>query len=117
MHLVILYINTRIPFTIERAALWVPRFDYSTPEDVKQIIKNASEAGFTDIFFQIRGNGTVFYKSNLEPWAHDLHGGDIEKLGENPGWDPLQLAVEQAANHKHKFTCIYQCPSWLEGSL
>ena len=98
--------HERIPFTIERAALWVPRFDYSTPEDVKQIIKNASSIGFTDVFFQVRGNGTVFYPSDLEPWAHDLHGGDLEKLGKNPGWNPLQLAAEQAAYHNINFMHI-----------
>ena len=108
----LLYI-ARIPFTIERAALWVPRFDYSNPEDVKHIIKNASEAGFTDVFFQVRGNGTVFYQSNIEPWAHDLHGGDIEKLGENPGWDPLQLAVEQATYHNiNLHAYINVLPGW-----
>ena len=105
--------HTRIPYMIERAALWVPRFDYTTPEDVKQIIKNASEAGFTDVFFQVRGNGTVFYPSNLEPWAHDLHGGDIEKLGEDPGWNPLQLAVEQAAYYNiNLHAYINVLPGW-----
>lgn len=105
--------HERIPFTIERAALWVPRFDYSTPEDVKQIIKNAASIGFTDVFFQVRGNGTVFYPSDLEPWAHDLHGGDLEKLGENPGWNPLQLAAEEAAYHNiNLHAYINVLPGW-----
>ncbi len=105
--------HARIPFIIERAALWVPRFDYSTPEDVKQIVKNAANAGFTDVFFQVRGNGTVFYPSDLEPWAHDLHGGELEKLGENPGWNPLQLAVEQANYHNiNLHAYINVLPGW-----
>ena len=55
-------------------ALWVTRFDYATPEDVCSIIDNVAGAGFTDVFFQIRGNATVFYKSRLEPWAYELSG-------------------------------------------
>lgn len=99
MGIVLIYdsYHARIPFSIERAALWVPRFDYTTQDDVKQIIKNAAETGFTDVFFQVRGNGTVFYPSQYEPWAQDLHAGDLDKLGENPDWNPLQLAIDEAA--------------------
>lgn len=77
-------------------ALWVTRFDYDSPDDVKRIIRNVGEAGFTDVFFQIRGNATAFYKSELEPWAHELSDNDISKLGQDPGWDPLQLAIDTA---------------------
>ncbi|MCK4564491.1 MAG: family 10 glycosylhydrolase [Verrucomicrobia bacterium] len=77
-------------------ALWVTRFDYTKPDDVRQIINNVAEAGFTDVFFQIRGNGTAFYKSQLEPWAFELSGEDVGLLGTDPGWDPLQLALDTA---------------------
>ncbi|MDZ8120383.1 glycoside hydrolase family 10 protein [Pontiella agarivorans] len=77
-------------------ALWVTRFDYSNPEDVRNIIRNVGEAGFTDVFFQVRGNGTAFYNSSLEPWAYELSGHRIADLGKDPGWDPLQLAVDSA---------------------
>ena len=77
-------------------ALWVTRFDYTTPEDVSRIINNVSEAGFTDVFFQIRGNGTTFYKSGIEPWAYELSGEKLPMLGTDPGWDPLQLALDTA---------------------
>ncbi len=80
-------------------ALWVTRFDYATPEDVCSIIDNVAGAGFTDVFFQIRGNATVFYKSRLEPWAYELSGGQVEMLGSDPGWDPLQLALDTARPH------------------
>jgi uncharacterized lipoprotein YddW (UPF0748 family) len=53
--------------------------------------------GFTDVFFQIRGNGTAFYSSRLEPWAYELTGDDVMKLGTDPGWDPLQRAIDNAA--------------------
>ena len=42
-----------------------------------------------------------------------MHGGDIEKLGENPGWDPLQLAVEQATYHNiNLHAYINVLPGW-----
>ncbi|HOE96195.1 MAG TPA: hypothetical protein PK847_06365, partial [Candidatus Sumerlaeota bacterium] len=50
-----------------RRILWVTRWDYRTPEDVRQICYNAAAGRFTDILFQVRGEGTVFYKSDLEP--------------------------------------------------
>lgn len=79
-------------------AIWVSRYEYKTPDDVEKIIKNLAAAGFTDIFFQVRGNGTAYYKSNLEPWAFELSGsGDnVDLLGNDPGWDPLQLAIDTA---------------------
>lgn len=77
-------------------ALWVTRFDYDSPDDVRKIIDNVGRAGFTDVFFQIRGNGTVYFNSEVEPWAFELSGNDLAKLGRNPGWDPLQLAIDTA---------------------
>ncbi|HEY5653627.1 MAG TPA: family 10 glycosylhydrolase [Pontiella sp.] len=81
-------------------ALWVTRFDYSSPEDVRRIIENVAKAGFTDLFFQVRGNGTTFYKSEVEPWAHELLDNNISMLGQDPGWDPLQLAIDIARPHE-----------------
>ncbi len=80
-------------------ALWVTRFDYTTARDVRAIINHVAEAGFTDVFFQIRGNGTTFYKSRIEPWAFELSGGEVSSIGTDPGWDPLQLALDTAAPH------------------
>ena len=77
-------------------ALWVTRFDYTTEADVKQIITNTAEAGFTDVFFQIRGNGSAFYRSDIEPWAFELSGNNVDLLGTDPGWDPLQAAIDAA---------------------
>lgn len=78
-------------------ALWVTRFDYTTPEDVSLIVSNVAAAGFTDVFFQIRGNGTAYYDSRIEPWAFELSGKDVSALGSDPGWDPLQHALDHAA--------------------
>jgi uncharacterized lipoprotein YddW (UPF0748 family) len=80
-------------------ALWVTRFDYASPQDVARIMANVGEAGFTDVFFQIRGNGTAFYHSDVEPWAYELSGDKVSALGTDPGWDPLQLAIDEARPH------------------
>lgn len=77
-------------------ALWVTRFDYQTPEDVRSIIDNVYQSGFTDVFFQIRGNGTAYYRSTVEPWAYELSGNEVSALGVDPGWDPLQTAIDAA---------------------
>lgn len=77
-------------------SLWVTRFDYDSEHDVRRIIENVGEAGFTDVFFQIRGNGTAFYRSAVEPWAYELSGHNVPNLGTDPGWDPLQLAIDCA---------------------
>jgi len=75
-------------------AIWITRFDYTTPDDVSRIVENVAAAGFTDVFFQIRGNATAFYASRLEPWAFELSGTNVAATGTNPGWDPLQDAVD-----------------------
>ncbi|MFB3896813.1 MAG: glycoside hydrolase family 10 protein [bacterium] len=89
----------------EIRALWVPRGNFKTPEDVNKIITNAYNCHFNLILFQVRGNGTVFYKSKLEPWAWELTStaktttSSIEAvsfLGKDPGWDPLATAIDTA---------------------
>jgi len=80
----------------EVRAIWVTRFDYKKPADVPAIVANCARAGFTDIFFQIRGNGTVFYPSRTEPWAFELTSESAATTGRNPGWDPLQIAADSA---------------------
>jgi uncharacterized lipoprotein YddW (UPF0748 family) len=97
--LLLAVLRTRAPAQPPVRALWVTRFDYTTPLDVRRIVENVAGAGFTDVFFQIRGNGTVFYNSKLEPWACELSGGKVPMLGTDPGWDPLQTAIDTAAPH------------------
>ncbi len=72
-------------------AIWVPRFDFKSSYDVERIIKNCSDIGFTDIFFQIRGQGTTYFKSDIEPWSYELFNSNSSYL--DPGWDPLETAI------------------------
>lgn len=70
-------------------AIWVTRWDFTSPQAIAQIMEHCRRAGFNTIMFQVRGNGTAFYRSRLEPWADELGGRD-------PGFDPLAVAVIEA---------------------
>lgn len=90
----------------ETRALWVTRWDYTTPEDVRRIVQNAADHNFNVILFQVRGDGTVMYPSKIEPWSRRFYHQD-------PGWDPLKLAVELAHLNDielHAWLNVY--PAW-----
>lgn len=70
-------------------AIWVTRWDYKSPADIAHVMRNCQAAGFNTVLFQVRGAGTVFYRSRIEPWADELGGRD-------PGFDPLAVACEEA---------------------
>ena len=72
-----------------RKALWITRWDYLTESQVRTCIGNAAQAGFDTVLFQVRGNGTVFYRSSLEPWCEEFDHQD-------PGFDPLAVACQEA---------------------
>jgi uncharacterized lipoprotein YddW (UPF0748 family) len=57
-------------------------------------MRRAGEGGFNLVYFQVRGRADTFYRSSHEPWAANLTG----TLGQDPGWDPLGTAVEEAAS-------------------
>jgi uncharacterized lipoprotein YddW (UPF0748 family) len=82
----------------EVRAVWVTRFSYASavPADairlIERTIGRAAGAGFNVVYFQVRGNGDAYYRSDLVPWARALTG----TLGKDPGWDPLQVALDTA---------------------
>lgn len=97
------------PKVAEARALWVTRWDYSSVADVETLVANAAGAGFNIVLFQVRGTADAYYASNLEPWAARLTG----TLGGDPGWDPLQTAVDAAHAHGielHAYINVY--PVW-----
>ncbi len=94
-------------------AIWVTRWDYKTPGDVRKIMKNCEAMRFNVVLFQVRGNGTVFYSSEIEPWAWELTSEGPETTGKSPRWDPLKVAVKEA--HKrglelHAYANVF--PAW-----
>ncbi|GAB4319440.1 MAG: hypothetical protein Kow0059_13440 [Candidatus Sumerlaeia bacterium] len=97
----------------EGRAIWVTRSQYHSAADVRAIMENCAAAGFNDVFFQVRGNATVFYRSQIEPWAWELTGEGPQNLGRDPGWDPLATAIEEAHSrgiNLHAWVNVY--PGW-----
>jgi len=106
-------------FERELRGVWMSRFDYTknlethNPDSMKEYIKNTFQkmkrANFNTIFFQVRGNGDAYYKSNFEPWGKLLTG----KLGQDPGWDPLAYAIKKAREYGFRIHAwINVFPAW-----
>ncbi|MFZ1948113.1 MAG: family 10 glycosylhydrolase [bacterium] len=72
-------------------AVWVTRWAFKSPDDVKNLFDRLSGLGVNTVFFQVRGAGDAFYRSSHEPWSATLSG----SLGRDPGWDPLRVAVRE----------------------
>lgn len=109
--------------TLEQSlfGLWVTRWDFQTPDDVREIITEASKAGVSDIFWQVRGQGDAYYDSPFEPWGEDLtlqRDKDNKPINDrkrqlNPGFDPLRLAIREAHSHGIKLHAwINVMPMW-----
>ena len=103
----------------EIRAVWMSRFDYSkdletfSPDVMQAFISTTfqrmAEANFNTVFFQIRGNADAYYKSKYEPWGELL----TDTLGKDPGWDPLQFALDQADKYGlnlHAWINVF--PAW-----
>ncbi len=73
----------------ETRALWVTRWDYKSPEDIRAVMERARRAHFNVVLFQVRGNADAFYRSRYEPWGEELG-------GRHPGFDPLSVATREA---------------------
>ncbi len=98
----------------EVRALWITRWDYTEPQHVRAIIRNTAAMNFNVALFQVRGNGTAFYRSQIEPWAWELTSKGPETTGKDPGWDPLELAIREAKRHGielHAYVNVF--PAWL----
>ena len=80
------------PETGEVRGVWITRFAWTTQAQLEGIIDRAADANFNAVFVQIRGEGDAYYRSTREPWSRRLTG----VLGRDPGWDPLQVAIDRA---------------------
>lgn len=83
--------ETRAATTDVRRGVFVTRWDYRTVADIEQIVEQARAAGFTDLYWQVRGQADAFYQSSIEPWGEELAGD-----GHGPGFDPLAAAIGAA---------------------
>jgi uncharacterized lipoprotein YddW (UPF0748 family) len=101
----------RLDLPAETRALWVTRWDFRTPDDIRWLVDKAAGANFNTLYFQVRGNADAMYSSTLEPWMARLSGG---ALGQDPGWDPLAVAIDEAHScglELHAWINVY--PAWM----
>lgn len=56
-----------------------------------RILDSMKVAGMNAVFFQVRSECDAIYPSTYEPWSAHL----VATRGMNPGYDPLQFAVEE----------------------
>lgn len=80
---------------VELRGIWITRWSWDSPGEIEAIMADVAASGFNAVFFQVRGTFDAYYDSRVEPWARRLTG----TLGRNPGWDPLQTALD--AGHLH----------------
>ncbi len=79
----------------EFRAMWVSRFEWpstnpaTAQNTINTIMALLAANNFNAVLFQVRGQADVLYPSPYEPWS-PLIGGS------NPGWDPLQFALDAA---------------------
>jgi uncharacterized lipoprotein YddW (UPF0748 family) len=78
------------PGTEELRGIWITRWSWSSPAEIEAMMADVAASGFNTVFFQVRGTFDAYYDSGVEPWAARLTG----TLGQDPGWDPLAVAVE-----------------------
>lgn len=55
-------------------------------------LDNLQSLGINTVFFQVKPDGTALWPSSILPWSDMLTG----KIGENPGYDPLQFMLDEA---------------------
>ncbi|HBD79515.1 MAG TPA: hypothetical protein DC039_02515, partial [Leclercia adecarboxylata] len=55
-------------------------------------LDNLKSLGINTVFFQVKPDGTALWPSKILPWSDMLTG----KIGEDPGYDPLQFMLDEA---------------------
>jgi uncharacterized lipoprotein YddW (UPF0748 family) len=70
---------------------------------LRSLIRNMKAKGMNAVVFQASPRGDAYYQSERLPWAARLTG----TLGQDPGWDPLQVAIEEAHSLGMEFHAWY----------
>ena len=96
----------------EFRGVWISRFEWPDRDPArcrKIILRHLDEivaSNFNAVFFQVRAQGDVLYPSPYEPWSSLIGGRD-------PGFDPLQFALEEAHARKLEFHAYVNAyPVW-----
>lgn len=101
----ILFVSSFIYSQVNREtrAVWLTtnfRLDWPPPvynadtqkKALIKILDDLKDKKFNTIYFQVRFNGTVLYKSDMEPYSYYLTG----EVGDLPEYDPLEFILKEA---------------------
>lgn len=86
----------------EMRAVWASRFEWpsattaTAQANITNIMNTIEANNFNTVFFQVRGQMDTHYPSPYEPWSNTYNWTD-------PGWDPLQFAIDRAAENGLEF--------------
>ncbi len=83
------------PHTTEHG-LWITRWDYQNPQDIRRAIADAASIGITDVYWQVRGQADAYFPSKQEPWGFEL----LKYNPNPPSFDPLQIAIDECKSRK-----------------
>lgn len=92
----------------EMRAVWIQAsdwelYDLTTEEGMRtaagQMFENAKNTGLTTVIVSVHAYGDAMYQSDYFPWSHLLTG----TQGQDPGYDPLAVMVEEAHNRDLRF--------------
>jgi uncharacterized lipoprotein YddW (UPF0748 family) len=96
------YANHTVVYDEDFRGVWVAtvkKIDFPTTSgaaaqkaELVELFTDMKRMGFNAIIFQVNPYADALWDSDLLPWSHFLTG----KQGKDPGYDPLQLAVETA---------------------
>lgn len=96
------------PLPEEMRAMWISflelkKVDFSSAENARAafatMFDNCAAMGLNTVIVAVRPFGDALYKSSLYPWSHLLTGAQ----GQDPGYDPLQIMVEEAHSRNLRF--------------
>ncbi len=97
------FVNTLAQIPRETRAVWIstnyrldwppPTYDEKTQKEALiKIFDDIEKKNLNTIYFQVRSNGTVLFKSSYDPFSPYVTG-TVDKIG---SYDPLKFAVEEA---------------------
>lgn len=85
---------------------WPSRQNYDSEiqkRELIEILDNLKSKNFNTVYFQVRSQGSVMYKSDIEPWSPFLTG----SIGKSPNYDPLDFLIKEARNRN------FEVHAWL----
>lgn len=107
----------------ETRAVWVAtnhRLDWPPPtfgqekqkKSLEEIFDNIKSKNLNTVYFQVRSNGTVLFKSSLDPFSSYITG----KINGSASYDPLEYAVKLAHERGLEIHAWINCVNVFSGN-